>query len=227
MVMILSGNGPVAGTIARGETLADKLLTIPAFVGAWTAEGLPDGAIDAWPAAVGPESLTQSTAVRRPSGGVLSGQRAAIFSGAHALTSADLFADGQSATIAMRCILTEPGTDLQYLWSLSAAYRLLWRTSAGGRYQFDAGTDILLNGSGTGIVDVILSQTSTTSTLDAEGASSSAANAGIVGAALVIGAQQANPTANGLRGGVTRLAVARSAVLGTAHEAAVRAWLDS
>lgn len=231
MPLILDGSGPVAGTLAASLTLAQKAAAIPALMGVYDARDLSPGAVTQWVPRYGAVPLAQTNVGNEPVRGTMDGQDAVLWAATAALfTPAASWATTDPGTVAMRVYLSEPGTDQQYLYGFGAPHNCAFRSAIPGvRVRTNAANlDRAMTPVAPGWYDLISTHDGTTATLDVFGASASIpAPTGVAGTQLIIGNSIAKPVGNGLRGAISRIVIAKSAMIGTAEYGHVRDLLAS
>lgn len=210
MPLVIRGNGPVAGTLNPGIPLADRIAAIPNLAGGWFAEDAPVGAVASWSARYGSGVLAQSIAGRTPTRATGSDQVVGQVAGSLAGPSG--FTTGGEATVGLRLNFTEPAVDLQYLFGFvgGSTFAAVYR-SASGSMILDATTDIPVPIS-VGWHEVILIQTTTTTSFRIGPLVFTAANAGIGGNQIMLFNRSNGGTSNGFRGGMSRILISRSAL---------------
>ena len=225
MPLTIEADGPTAGTLAMPATWTELFAGIPNLVGAWEPSALALGAISAWNAAHGPGVLQQSTAAAQPTAVDAGGRRVASFATGKRLDLAGALTSGDPLTIAMRVNLLAL-TDNQALFGGNATWRSRWRNTSGGIIIMDTGgTDVNYPCTAVGWHDVVVVQDASGYSIQVDdGAIMTGTSPGATMTALSIGALASNDTTTNWQGHISRIALARSALSGTAL-ATFKSWL--
>lgn len=225
MPLILETDGPIAGTLEMPLTWAQMMAAVPNLIGAWSAEGLASGALSSWAAAHGPGLLAQATAAAQPAVVDFAGHKVATFAVGDRLDLSGALTSGDPLTIAMRVNLLAL-TDNQALFGGNATWRCRWRSTSGGIMIMDTGgTDVNYPCTATGWHDVVVVQDAAGYSIQVDdGAVLTGSSPGATITALSIGALAANDVTTNWQGHVSRIALARAALNGSAL-ATFKSWL--
>lgn len=227
MPLIIDADGPVAGTLAMPPTWAQMFAAVPNLLGAWTADGLANGALASWTPAHGTVPLTQATAAAQPAVADFSARKVVSFAVGDRLDLGQALTSGDPLTIAMRVYLAAL-TDNQALFGGNATWRARWRSTSGGIVIMDTGgTDVNYPVTATGWYDIVLVQDAAAYTLQVnDGAVMTGTSPGATITSLSLGALAANDTTTNWQGHMSRIAIARAALSGDAL-ATVKSWLKT
>lgn len=227
MPLIIDVDGPVAGTLQMPLTWAQMMADVPNLIGAWTAEGLANGALASWAARHGAGTLAQATAAAQPVVADFAGHKVATFAVGDRLDLSAALTSGDPLTIAMRVYLAAL-TDNQALFGGNATWRSRWRSTSGGIIIMDTGgTDVNYPCTAVGWHDVVVVQDASGYTIQVDdGAIMAGTSPGATITALSIGALASNDTTTNWQGHMSRIALARSALSGTAL-ATFKSWLKA
>lgn len=210
------------------QTWGDLLNAAPGFVGAFDAASLQQAApVSEWRATYGTGVANQPTAARRPLattiGGIPVVQNDTLSKN---LVLTNTLTTGGTLTVGARFNPSNMAQDFQAIFG-GANWRVLHRSA--GYLQFDGVTDINF-GAGTsnaGWHTVFVTQSATTTTVNLDGLTLTAANSGSPLTSLFILASGNTGTANGYLGGLRKLYVSTSDLTGTQHATNAISWLNS
>ena len=238
MPLEIDGFGPIAGTIAPGVPLADRVRAIPALQGAWYAPDVPDGPVASWPAREGTLTLAQAVALRQFTKGAQGGVGALLGTQASMAVNPVDFANGGAVAFATRFYFGVANVDLQYLFSFFGG-----DATVSGVYRSGSQTFIIDTGTpannislplAVGWHDLIYTQAAGTptergeSTLNIDGNIVTGLAAGIGATKFVLFNRNEAANTQSVQGAVSRALLARSApAVGSTHYQTIQAMLRS
>lgn len=238
MPLEIDGFGPIAGTIAPGVPLADRVRAIPALQGAWYAQDVPDGLVPSWPAREGTLTLTQATALRQLTKGEQGGVGALVGTQGSMAVNPVSFANEGAVAFAARFYFGAANVDLQYLFSFFGGAAVTSGVYRSGSQTFIIDTGTPANNISlpltVGWHDLIYTQeagTTTTpaqSTLNIDGNIVTGMSAGIGATKFVLFNRNEAANTQSIQGAISRALLARSApAIGSEHYQTIQAMLRS